>query len=178
MQMATTGNTRGGATANTLRLIGAGNQFAKELQSLVESTPIFRDFSRREVETIAVYVQAYLAEKGMKLFAEGQKGECLYVLIDGRVDLYKATAGGQGEKLIHTVRGGKTLGEMSLLDGLPYSATAVASEPTRLLIMTKARFDQLAKEQPALCLKLVRGLAWLMSLRLRQTTGILLDHLE
>ena len=169
-----TASQRGGGQ---LKPLGAGTQLANELRNAVESTPIFRDLTRGEIDTLAGYMQAYLAEKGAKIFAEGQKGECLYLMLDGKVDLYK-DVGGSPSKKIHTVRAGKTMGEMSLLDGLPYSATAMAVEPTRLLLMTKPRFDKLAKEQPVVCLKLVKGLAWLMSLRLRQTTGILLDHLE
>lgn len=161
----------------TMRSLGSGGQFVTQLRGVADSTPVFRDFSPGEATTIANYTQAYLAERGTQLFAEGQKGECLYLLLDGRIDLFKQSGDGELHK-IHSVKAGKTLGEMSLLDGLSFSATAIAAEPTRVLVMVKARFEKLAKEQPAVCLKLVRGLAWLMSLRLRQTTGVLLDHLD
>jgi CRP-like cAMP-binding protein len=69
------------------------------------------------------------------------------------------------------------MGEMSLLDELPYSATAVAREDTQLLLLTRMNFERLGIEQPVLCNVLLRQIARLMSLRLRQTTGILLDYL-
>lgn len=161
----------------TMRSLGTGSQFVTELRAVADHTAIFRDFTAGEAAILAGYTQAYLAERGTQLFAEGQKGECLYLLLDGKIDIFKRDGEGELHK-IHTVKEGKTLGEMSLFDGLPFSASAIAAEPTRVLVMLKVRFEKLAKEQPAVCLKLVRGLAWLMSLRLRQTTGVLLDHLD
>ena len=59
-----------------------------------------------------------------------------------------------------------------------FLATAEAREDTTLLMLTKLNFERLAEEQPVLCIRLLRQVARLMSLRLRQTTGILLDYLS
>jgi CRP-like cAMP-binding protein len=70
------------------------------------------------------------------------------------------------------------MGEMSMLDGLPHSATSIATDNCILLMLTKLSYEKLAEEQPVLCNKLLTQIARLMSLRLRQTTGILLDYLD
>ena len=70
------------------------------------------------------------------------------------------------------------MGEMSILDELPYSATAIATEDTTVVLITKNNFDDMTEKHPELGLKVMRKIAKLLSLRLRQTTGILLDYLE
>jgi CRP-like cAMP-binding protein len=169
------GEQQGNSAANP-RLLPASGALGGGLREMVEKAAIFADLSTADADILRQYVQAYLAEPGLTLFEEGDAGSCLYVVVDGRIDLFKAVSG--SPRKIHSVRSGRTLGEMSLVDGLPYSATAVAAEPTRLLIMTRSLFARMVTEQPAVALKLALGLGRMMSLRLRQTTGVLLDHLE
>ena len=69
------------------------------------------------------------------------------------------------------------MGEMSILDELPYSATAIATKTTKVVLITKSDFDKLTEKFPDLGLRVMRKIARLLSLRLRQTTGILLDYL-
>ena len=70
------------------------------------------------------------------------------------------------------------MGEMSILDELPYSATAIATKNTKVVLITKSDFDNLTEKFPDLGLRVMRKIARLLSLRLRQTTGTLLDYLE
>jgi len=60
---------------------------------------------------------------------------------------------------------------MSLVDDYPRSATVVAIEPSELLILTKKNMDNIAKERPGIGLKIYKGLAKMLSLRLRDATG-------
>ena len=160
-----------------LELMGDGTQFHEELCALIESMPMFSSLTRPEVQTMAQYTRAYEAKKDATIFKEGDKGHFMCVVLEGRVDILKETLEHELKK-VATVRRGKSMGEMSLLDELPYSATAKASEDTKLLMITKLSFERLLEEHPALCNTLLRQIARLMSLRLRQTTGILLDYLS
>ena len=94
------------------------------------------------------------------------------LIIDGSVNILK------GDKKITTVRPGKTMGEMSVIDGYPHSASAVAAEDTRLIMITRNQFEKLSNEHAKIAVHLLKRLACLMSLRLRQTTGVLCDYLE
>jgi len=160
-----------------LELAGMGVSFNDELCSLIERAQIFRELSRKEIVTLAQFAQAYRVRKTATVFHEGDKGDALYVVANGKVNLFKEAGSGSYKK-IHMVSAGKTMGEMSLLDGLPYSASAVAAETSTLLMITKSRFECFTEEQPVIGLKVVTSIARLMSLRLRQTTGILLDYLD
>ena len=76
------------------------------------------------------------------------------------------------------MREGKSIGEMSVVDGMHHSATVVALEESELLLLTKHNFDMLLEKNPAVGLVMMRKIANLMSLRLRQTSGVLVDYLD
>lgn len=162
----------------TLKQLGSGPRFLATVADMLERVDMFRDLSRQEVEAFATYVQAYSAPKGCKLLIEGSKERYMFFVTDGKVDIYKNGADYRSEKKLATVRPGKSIGEMSLIDGLPHSATAIVSEPATLLLITYHNYDKLTQTQPELALKLIQKIALLMSLRLRQTSGILVDHLS
>lgn len=159
-----------------LGLLGDGESFREQLCAMIESVPMFGDLRRADVQLLADYVRAYEAKKDAVIFKEGTKGMFMCIVLSGRVDILKQDQEGE-QKKVATVRPGKSMGEMSLLDELPYSATAVAREDSQLLLLTRMNFERLDREQPVLCNSVLRQIARLMSLRLRQTTGILLDYL-
>lgn len=159
-----------------LTLIGEGESFRDELCTMIERAQMFQDFARSDIETLAKYARAYEVEKGNAIFREGEKGTYLCIVIDGKVDVLKETDARERKK-ITTIRAGKTMGEMSMLDDLPHSATTVAAEKTTLVLITRNNFDKMTLEHPALGIKIIRRIARLISLRLRQTTGVLLDYL-
>lgn len=160
-----------------LELLGDGDAFRDQLCTMIEGVPMFSELTRANVQLLAGYVRGYRAKKDAIIFKEGSKGLFMCVVVTGRVDILKEDQGHE-QKKVATVRPGKSMGEMSLLDELPYSATAVAREDTELLLITKHNFARLAEEHPQLGNDLLRQIARLMSLRLRQTTGILLDYLS
>lgn len=162
---------------SNLVLIGDGVTFHDELCKMIERAQMFSDFPRDEINIIAKFARAYEVAKGETIFKEGQKGSFMCILTEGRVDIFKESDARQ-PKLITTIRPGKTMGEMSILDDLPHSATTIATEFITLVLITKINFDRLTVEHPALGVKILKKIARLMSLRLRQTTGILLDYLE
>jgi CRP/FNR family cyclic AMP-dependent transcriptional regulator len=165
------------AYKSPLELIGEGESFKDELCEMIESSRMFSDFSRPEVQIIANYTHAYEVAPGATLFREGEKGQYMCLIVEGKVNILKDTGVGE-RKVVTTVRAGQTMGEMSLLDDLPYSATATAKDLTKLVLITRNNFERLTEEHPVLAVKILKKIARLVSLRLRQTTGVLVDHLQ
>ena len=130
---------------NTLILIGEGETFGEELCRMIEGAQMFDDFMRAEIKIVSKYSRAYEVEKGVSVFKEGQKGSFMCLLIDGRIDIFKQCDERESKK-ITTIRPGKTMGEMSLLDDLPHSATTIATEKSTLVLITKNNFDRLLEE--------------------------------
>ena len=71
-----------------------------------------------------------------------------------------------------------SLGEMTIVDGEPRSATAVAVASSTLAVLTQENFLLIMRDKPALSAKLLLKIAQLLSQRLRLTSGILVDYLE
>ncbi len=66
---------------------------------------------------------------------------------------------------------------MALFDGEPRSASAIAAESAMIMMLTKDSFDRLVRELPGLAAKLLLVLGKLLSQRLRQTSGKLIDFI-
>lgn len=169
--------TRTGTLFDRLEQLGSGSSYAVQIADMLERADMFRDLNRQDIETFATYIQAYAAPKGVKLLEEGGRESYMFVIVAGKLDVFKRSADNRDAKKIATVRAGKTIGEMSILDGMPHSATAVVVESATLLLLTKNNFEQFMQYSPEVALKVLRKMAVLMSLRLRQTSGVLIDHL-
>ena len=156
---------------NNLEQLGAGQAFQAQLCQMLEKVQLLQDFERAEIEVLSRYCGAYKAEVGSVIFKEGEKSHFMCLLVSGRVNILKEN------KQIATIRAGKSMGEMSVIDGFPYSATAQSADISELIMFTRTQFESLCEAQPSIGLKLYKAISKLMSLRLRQTTGALIDYL-
>lgn len=143
---------------------------------MLESTQICAEFSRQEIEVISSHVNAYKADAGITVFREGQREGFLCFIIKGKVNILKDTGNGQTKQL-SVVTSGKTIGEMSLLDGMAHSATALTAEPSVLILLSVQNLNLLAQERADVAYKLILKISRLLSLRLRQVSGKLVDYL-
>ncbi|MBO8126935.1 MAG: Crp/Fnr family transcriptional regulator [Firmicutes bacterium] len=120
-------------------------------------------------QLVAAAAQKKLA-KNEVLFLEGDPGEAMFIILEGAVQVYTLSPEGK-EKILAILGQGDLLGELSLLDGEPRSATAQALEPTRLAVIDRAQFERFIRENSEVALILLRDLAH----RLRQTDAHLQD---
>jgi CRP-like cAMP-binding protein len=92
-------------------------------------------------------------DTGTVLFRQGEHGETMFVVVDGKVDVMF------GETVVETVGAGGIVGELALIDDAPRSATAVASSPSRVLQVDKTRFTYLVQEHPTFALQVMEEMA-------------------
>jgi CRP-like cAMP-binding protein len=86
---------------------------------------------------------------GDVIFEEGSTGRELFVVLDGRIDIFKLD--GATRTMIVTLGKGEFFGEMAVIDGSARSATAIAAAPkTRVMRINHARFVYLVSQQPLL----------------------------
>ncbi len=101
-------------------------------------------------------VKEYAA--GELIFAEGDPGKMMYVLLDGAVDIKIKVD--RGETVIKTVdTPNDFFGEMALLDDRPRSASAVAARPTRVLPVDGPTFESMILSNGKFALKIIKILA-------------------
>jgi CRP/FNR family transcriptional regulator, cyclic AMP receptor protein len=97
-------------------------------------------------------------EAGVTIFREGDAGSEMYILKSGAVELRKKTVG--GETLLKTIdQANGFFGEMTLIDGKPRSATAVATKQSTLLVVTAEVFEKLILTNGEFALKVITILA-------------------
>jgi len=154
-----------------LERIDVEEDFYNKRCRMLDRIPLLRALDYSEIEQLASYCSAYKAGKGTVIFKEGDKSNFMCLLTDGYVALMR------GGKQLATVRDGKTMGEMSMIDGNPYSATAISAVDTRFILITRKQFDSLAKDYPRVAFKLLSAISKLLSIRLRETTDLLIDRL-
>ncbi|MET0444452.1 MAG: cyclic nucleotide-binding domain-containing protein [Pseudorhodoplanes sp.] len=92
-------------------------------------------------------------EKGDVIFREGDPGDCLYVIREGAVDITL------GNRVLKLMEPGEIFGEMSLIDGEPRSANAVARAETTVIPITEEQFLFLIGKLPYFAVKVMRVLA-------------------
>ena len=130
------------------------------------SLTIFRDLDKKELETIQKHIFEQNVKKDSILFVEDMPGEFLYIILSGRVDIVKETI--DKEKIVLASMGAdEIIGEMSLIDSQPRSATGVTSEDSVLLVINKQNFDEMLQSDPRIAAKSLMGLLKTISRRLR-----------
>lgn len=165
------------SSLGALEILGSGIASSDRISALLENAQMFRDFEWSQIATLAAYIQLYRATPGTVLFREGEKGDFMCVVLEGKLEIHKENHQ-HVEKTVATAFPGRSLGEMAMVDGEPRSATAVVIEPTMLAVLTHENFLLIMRDKPALATKILMKIAQLLSQRLRQTSGILVDYLE
>ena len=99
--------------------------------------------------------------RGQVLCSEGDPGESIYILEEGQLRVTQWTASGD-EAVLAVVEAPAAVGELSLLDGSPRSATLTAIGPVRVRLIPRKAFVNLLKEQPQIVPGLLATLATLI----------------
>ncbi|HEY5992547.1 MAG TPA: cyclic nucleotide-binding domain-containing protein [Candidatus Udaeobacter sp.] len=90
---------------------------------------------------------------GDSLFREGEKGEKMYVLLEGEMDILL------GDFVLETVGQGALIGEMALIDDSPRTASVVAKTSCRLAEIDRRRFHFLVQQTPHFATHVMKTLA-------------------
>ncbi len=125
---------------------------SKHLESLAE-IPLFSALSKRDLQRIAKASNEVTRDAGTVLVDQGDMGREAFVVIDGT-----ATVKRNGRK-VGTLGPGDAIGELSLLDHGPRTATVTADGPITLLVLSAREFRGLIEEVPGLAHKLLAQLS-------------------
>ena len=160
-----------------LEHLGDATEFAAKMQALIPKCNLLENFSYGEVQALAHFMHAYRAESGVEIIREGDGGDFMLMLIEGRAEVYKRDRWNTPQ-LLATVEAGRTLGEMSMIDGDARFATCLAAEPTLIAVLDRESLARIIVEQPLLGAKILMELVLMLSQRLRNTSERLLGMLD
>jgi AAA family ATP:ADP antiporter len=141
------------------------------MMSLIEKVMILRTVSifAGVPESILAEVAALLAESQLKLgetlFAKGEAGDCLYIIVQGRLRVH------DGERLLSQLDDRDVVGEMAVLDSSPRLASVTAETDTILLKLEQGPLYELMADR----VEVARGIIHVLTRRLRDSMRDLAD---
>ena len=160
-----------------LEHLGDATQFAPQIHALIPKCTLLENFSPAEVKLLAQFMHVYRAQNGEEVLKEGDGGDFMLILIDGKVDVHKRDRWGSPQ-LLATVEAGRSLGEMSMIDGEPRFATCTAVGSVLIAVLDREALARIIVEQPLLGAKILMELVLMLSQRLRATSQRLLSVLD
>ncbi|HLV68819.1 MAG TPA: cyclic nucleotide-binding domain-containing protein [Polyangiaceae bacterium] len=129
---------------------------------------LFSGLKPAALELIAGVTTEETHPLGTCLFRQGETGDKLYLIVEGRVRISRDLAG-MGEEALAVLGPGDVFGEMALLEEAPRSADAHVHERCRLLVLAKDAFDDLLFLHKDLAYEVLWNFVKLLGARLRAT---------
>ncbi len=136
----------------------------------LEDIPFFRAFTTEEIGLIIPYFELHTYAENTVLFEEGNRGDYLCFVLEGTLELRKESVSSKQTVTAKFGRG-SVMGEMSLIDQYPRAATARVTANSKLLVLRRESFDQLAEQLPRIGFRFLREIARIFTLRLRRSSG-------
>ena len=124
---------------------------------LIRRVPLFSLLTNDQALAIASSVVKRRFRRGEIVVEQGKKSNALFILLTGRARVLTADARGR-EVILAVLQPGDYVGEMSLIDNEPHSATVRAEVQTDMLILGRAEFARCLPENSSLSYAIMRGL--------------------
>jgi CRP-like cAMP-binding protein len=124
-----------------------------EKTAILKSAPLFSNLPTEAVAEVAARASEHHFELGKTIFKEGEANRGAFMIVEGRVEIYKGRA-------LDSVRlAGDGFGELSLREGEPHQFTAIAVEHTHVLNISNETFFDTMLDFPEVAVAMVRGLS-------------------
>ena len=136
----------------------------------IASIPLFQGLPRKQHEDLSMIVIDQVFKRGQMVFSEGDAGNGLYVLISGRVKIFKLSPEGK-EQILHILEEGEPFGEAAVFAGERFPANAETLAESRVFFFPRAAFIELIGRNPALALNMMA----VLSRRLRKFANLVED---
>jgi CRP-like cAMP-binding protein len=135
-----------------------------KLTDFLRRSVLFQNLPERDLRKISLKFEIIELAMGEVLFYEKESSSDMYIVLEGKVraSLFDE----QGNELVLAELGpGEFIGEMSMIDELPRSATVIAEEPTKLASLKRNTFLKILRENPDIAINVIKALV----ARLRRT---------
>ncbi len=129
---------------------------------LIRRVPLFAMLTPEQAEPLAAVAVKRRFRRGELIVEQGKKSDALYIILSGRAHVVM-TQDQEREVILATLQAGDYIGEMSLIDHEPHSASVLAEMQTDVLVLGRAQFAGYLPERSSMAYLMLRGLV----LRLR-----------
>ena len=124
---------------------------------LIRRVPLFSMLTPAQAESLAGAVSKSRFQKGECVVEQGKHTNALYIILSGRARVLMTDRKG-GEVILATLRSGDYIGEMSMIDSEPHSATVTAERQMDMLILGRDDFLRCLHDNMPMALAVMRGL--------------------
>jgi CRP/FNR family cyclic AMP-dependent transcriptional regulator len=124
---------------------------------LLSQIPLFESMEQADLALLANKLSSKSFAEGDVIFAQGDKGDTMYLIEEGAVDIVAGS--GSQRVTLASLFNGQYFGELSLLDAAPRSAAAVAARQTLTLVLEREDFVEFVRRRPEASLSIMHELA-------------------
>jgi len=160
-----------------LEYLGDAARIASQIHALIPKSALLENFTPAEVRLLSHFMDVYRAAEGQEVIHEGDGGDFMLIVVEGRFEVRKQDRWNTPQR-IALVEPGRSLGEMSMIDGEARFATCVALEPTLVAVLGRENLARIIVEQPLIGAKILMELVLMLSQRLRATSSRLMELLD
>ena len=144
-----------------------GRYTAGHLEELdrLSRIPFLADLADEDRRQLTASLRRRRYPRNEVIFHQDDPGNCLFILVSGAVKIIRRSLDGR-ELILSLIAPGEYFGELSLLDGEPRSADAVALEASELLVLPRDTFLRTLETTPSAAIRLLASLSRLYARRL------------
>ncbi|MDO5693884.1 MAG: Crp/Fnr family transcriptional regulator [Pseudomonadota bacterium] len=124
---------------------------------LIRRVPLFSMLTESQAVSVADAVVKRRFKRGEMIVEQGKKSNALFILLNGRARVVTSDNRGR-EVILATLQPGDHIGEMSLIDNEPHSATVRAEVQTDVLMLGRIEFARCLPENSSMAYAVMRGL--------------------
>ena len=136
-----------------------------DIKKLLAGVLFFKGLSDEELERIRAITVERDYRSGQLVFSDGEAGHGFFLVVTGKVKVYKVSPEGK-EKILHILGPGEPIGQVAVFAGESFPANAEAIAVSRLLFFPRQAFVDLIHDRPSLALNMLA----ILSHRLREFT--------
>jgi len=126
--------------------------------AILKNIPLFAGLNESDLGALQAIAKVRESQRGELLFSDGERAEGFFVVLEGKVKVYKLSAEGK-ERILHIVHPGGTFAEAAIFGNGLYPACAEALAPGKLLFLPKDGFLGLLNGNSRIAINMIAGLS-------------------
>lgn len=131
---------------------------AEDLLQFLGNTQIFQGLESADLTSLGQLACRQSYGKGDSIFLQGEQASGFFIVVSGRVKVFKLSGHGR-EQILHIFGEGDHFAEVPAFDGNCFPASATAIEQTEILFFPRQHFLTLLEQNPHLAINLVKSFA-------------------
>jgi len=156
---------------------GHKNLLDNDVTKILGLNSLFKELDDNELGQIITHLNMVKLRKGEILFREGDKGNYACFLVSGEMDIVKDSVYGY-INVLASLNKGQSIGEMSIIETTSRYATLLARTDVTIITLTQADFNRIIEKYTETGVKMLKGVAKLLSLNMQKVSGRLSDYMQ